>query len=160
MKSLQVWLEEYGESHQNKTNIIIHKICVPLIFISIYFILFSLPFPLDKSMYFNWGNVTYILALVFWFRINVKLGFAFLLFGFILAFTTFVIWVVWFYLSERAMLRYSLIVFILAWIGQFIGHHIEGKKPSFIKDLQFLLIGPIWVVYPRREIKRSLDFDS
>ena len=150
MKSLQVWLEEYGESHQNKTNVIIHKICVPLIFISIYFILFSLPFPLEKSMYLNWANLAYLLALVFWFRINVKLGFAFLLFGFILAFITFVVWVVWFYLSDRAMLRYSFIVFAGAWIGQFIGHHIEGEKPSFIKDLQFLLIGPIWVVFAGR----------
>ena len=35
-------------------------------------------------------------------------------------------------------------LFVVAWIGQFIGHHIEGKKPSFFKDLQFLLIGPAW----------------
>ena len=35
-------------------------------------------------------------------------------------------------------------LFVLAWIGQFYGHKIEGKKPSFFKDLQFLLIGPVW----------------
>jgi uncharacterized membrane protein YGL010W len=40
----------------------------------------------------------------------------------------------------------ALFVFVLAWIGQFIGHKIEGKKPSFIKDIQFLLIGPIWLL--------------
>jgi uncharacterized membrane protein YGL010W len=34
----------------------------------------------------------------------------------------------------------------LAWIGQFYGHKIEGKKPSFLKDLEFLLIGPLWVI--------------
>jgi uncharacterized membrane protein YGL010W len=38
------------------------------------------------------------------------------------------------------------VVFVLAWIGQFIGHHIEGKKPSFFKDIQFLMIGPIWLL--------------
>jgi uncharacterized membrane protein YGL010W len=38
-----------------------------------------------------------------------------------------------------------LLVFILAWVGQFIGHKIEGAKPSFFEDLQFLLIGPLWV---------------
>ena len=37
-------------------------------------------------------------------------------------------------------------VFVLAWIGQFIGHLIEGKRPSFFKDLQFLLIGPAWLM--------------
>ncbi len=40
----------------------------------------------------------------------------------------------------------SLIIFAIAWIGQFYGHKVEGKKPSFIKDLQFLLIGPLWVI--------------
>ena len=34
---------------------------------------------------------------------------------------------------------------MIAWIGQFIGHKIEGAKPSFFEDLQFLLIGPAWV---------------
>lgn len=144
-KSLNDWLAIYGESHQNKTNKLIHKICVPLIFISIYFILFSLPFPLKKNMYLNWATVAYIFALIFWFKLNIKVGLGFLVFGFILAFSTFLVWVFWFYLSERAMLRYSSIVFILAWIGQFIGHKIEGKKPSFLDDLKFLLIGPIWI---------------
>lgn len=40
----------------------------------------------------------------------------------------------------------SVIVFVIAWIGQFVGHQIEGKKPSFFKDLQFLLIGPLWLL--------------
>jgi uncharacterized membrane protein YGL010W len=37
-------------------------------------------------------------------------------------------------------------IFVLAWIGQFIGHKIEGAKPSFLKDIQFLLIGPAWLM--------------
>ena len=40
----------------------------------------------------------------------------------------------------------SLIIFIVAWIGQFIGHKIDGKKPSFLEDIQFLLIGPLWLL--------------
>ncbi len=51
-----------------------------------------------------------------------------------------------FYIDTAFPLLYvSLAIFIIAWIGQFYGHKIEGKKPSFIKDLQFLLIGPAWV---------------
>ena len=37
-------------------------------------------------------------------------------------------------------------IFVVAWIGQFIGHHVEGKKPSFFQDVQFLLIGPVWLM--------------
>ena len=50
----------------------------------------------------------------------------------------------------------SLLVFIIAWAGQFIGHHIEKKRPSFLKDIQFLLIGPLWLlsfIYRKFEIK-------
>ena len=40
----------------------------------------------------------------------------------------------------------SVIIFVGAWVGQFIGHNIEGKKPSFFKDVQFLMIGPMWLL--------------
>lgn len=38
-------------------------------------------------------------------------------------------------------------IFVVAWIAQFYGHHVEGKKPSFFADLQFLMIGPLWLLY-------------
>jgi uncharacterized membrane protein YGL010W len=41
----------------------------------------------------------------------------------------------------------ALILFVIAWVFQFVGHNIEGKKPSFLKDLQFLLIGPAWLMH-------------
>jgi uncharacterized membrane protein YGL010W len=37
-------------------------------------------------------------------------------------------------------------LFVVAWIGQFVGHAIEGKRPSFFKDVQFLMIGPLWLL--------------
>lgn len=49
--------------------------------------------------------------------------------------------------SYAGLALFSLILFVAAWIGQFIGHKIEGKKPSFLEDLQFLLIGPAWLVH-------------
>ena len=47
---------------------------------------------------------------------------------------------------QRPLWIFSVIIFVIAWIGQFIGHKIEGKKPSFVEDLQFLLIGPAWLL--------------
>jgi uncharacterized membrane protein YGL010W len=49
-------------------------------------------------------------------------------------------------LPQDDVLPVSLGVFVIAWIGQFIGHKIEGKKPSFFDDLRFLLIGPLFVL--------------
>ena len=51
--------------------------------------------------------------------------------------------------------EFSLFTFFVAWLFQFIGHRIEGKKPSFFKDLQFLLIGPIWCLVPGLFIKMA-----
>ncbi len=51
--------------------------------------------------------------------------------------------------TELPMVPIYLGIFIVAWIGQFVGHHIEGKAPSFFEDLKFLLIGPLWVFYQR-----------
>jgi uncharacterized membrane protein YGL010W len=144
-KSIETWLAEYGESHQNKTNQWIHKICVPLIFMSIYWILFSIPFPEKRTMFLSMANLVYLFALIFWFRLSVKTGIIFLIIGLLLSITTMFIWIAVFKTLDVPLFRFALIVFILSWIGQFIGHKIEGKKPSFIDDIKFLLIGPIWV---------------
>jgi uncharacterized membrane protein YGL010W len=48
--------------------------------------------------------------------------------------------------SSVPVWQICLALFVLAWIGQFIGHKIEGKKPSFLKDVVFLLIGPAWLM--------------
>ncbi len=147
MKDLATWLSEYGESHQNSTNKTIHYICVPLIFWSIYFMIYSIPFPENKSAYINIANLIYAFALIFWFRLSIKLGVFFLIHGLVLSTTaTFLQYVVFFGYGQNLFIS-SFIVFVLAWIGQFYGHKIEGKKPSFLKDLQFLLIGPAWIIY-------------
>jgi uncharacterized membrane protein YGL010W len=49
--------------------------------------------------------------------------------------------------SNITLLITSVAIFIIAWIGQFYGHKVEGKKPSFLKDVQFLLIGPAWLLH-------------
>ena len=60
------------------------------------------------------------------------------------------------FFNNNELLLLYLLTFIVAWIGQFIGHKIEGKKPAFFKDLQFLLIGPVWLlsfIYNKLNIK-------
>ena len=147
MKELATWLSEYGESHQNSTHKRIHYICVPLIFWSIYFMIYSIPFPENKSAYINIANLVYIFALIFWFRLSIKLGVFFLIHGIFLGvIATFIQYAIFRKFGLNLFIG-SFIVFVLAWIGQFYGHKIEGKKPSFLKDLQFLLIGPAWIIH-------------
>jgi len=147
MKSLQTWFEEYAVSHKNETNIKIHFICVPAIFFSVVGLIMSIPNYgvlsfLNYPIIANWAFLLLVLILIgFYFRLSVKLGFQMLLFSGLCLVGNYII-------SKYVPLFYfSLILFVIAWIGQFYGHKVEGKKPSFIKDLQFLLVGPAWVIY-------------
>ena len=54
--------------------------------------------------------------------------------------------ITWIEIIDPSIWKLSMLIFILAWIGQFIGHKIEGQKPSFFEDIKFLLIGPAWLL--------------
>ena len=147
MRSAQQWFDDYAISHQNQTNITIHYICVPAIFFSVIGLLFSIPktflentLGLYNPLLENWAALATLVILIFYLRLGFW-HFLNMLFLSILS----IIGNYW--LSGFGNLTLiSLAIFIIAWIGQFYGHKIEGKKPSFIKDLQFLLIGPLWVL--------------
>tara|TARA_Y100000782_G_scaffold112941_1_gene144376 strand:+ start:1037 stop:1519 length:483 start_codon:yes stop_codon:yes gene_type:complete len=149
MKSAQEWFDEYAVSHQNPTNKLIHWICVPTIFFSIIGLLVSIPsesmstfLPEPYQAYFNVGTIVILLGLIFYFSISKPLFLGMILFS------AFTLWgnVQLLQLDFMPLWLFSIIIFVAAWIGQFIGHHIEGAKPSFFKDLQFLLVGPAWLM--------------
>ena len=144
MSPAHQWLDQYGESHQNKVNKLLHWICVPLIVVSLIGLLWSIPVPgafQDTSPALNWGTIFLMAAVVYYFIMSISLAFG------ILPFIALVVAAVMWLDSIPAPLPIlSLAIFILAWVGQFIGHWIEGKKPSFFEDLQFLMIGPLWLL--------------
>ena len=127
MKTVTEWFDEYSESHQNKTNKIIHWACVPAILFSIIGILAQFSAMLTALIL--------VLTLVFYARLDLVLAVAMAALLFVMA---------WLIVILPVGLGFYIGVFVIAWIGQFYGHKVEGKKPSFLKDLQFLLIGPLW----------------
>jgi uncharacterized membrane protein YGL010W len=146
MKLVDQLLAQYGESHQNPTNKYIHWICVPLIMFSLVGVLMTIPFPADYSIISHWGAVVLLLALLYYLRLSVTLFLGFILIGGAILWGNHAIYTA---LDENAlhMLYVSLAIFFIAWVGQFYGHKVEGKKPSFLKDIQFLLIGPAWLLH-------------
>ena len=140
---IDVLLDKYGESHQNKTNKLIHWICVPLIFYSIVALIWSIPFPFDWATNFNWASVVLLLILVYYFRLSVSLALGMMLFAFICMTGCIFLSRV----SDSFLWQSAIGIFVIAWIFQFVGHKIEGKKPSFLEDLQYLLIGPAWLMH-------------
>ena len=129
MKAIDQWFDEYGESHRNPVNKLTHWICVPLITFSVLGMLWAIH-PWVAMLVVGASLLFY--AMLSW-QIAAAMLVVSLVMLLILSMMTYVFWP-------------SVAIFVLAWIGQFIGHHIEGKKPSFFKDVQFLLIGPAWLL--------------
>lgn len=130
-RQVQTLIDKYSESHLNHTNEIIHFICVPAIVFSVLGLLWAIhPFVAVGLT---------LLSMVYYFTLSAPFAMGMILMsGAMLA--------VLYALPQSAILPLSIIVFVAAWIGQFIGHKIEGKKPSFFDDLRFLLIGPLFVL--------------
>jgi uncharacterized membrane protein YGL010W len=160
MRTVNDWLGEYAVSHQNPTNKLLHWICVPAIVLAIMGLLWATPVPAvfgAVSPGLNWATVVAGAAIVYYLVLSPRLAL-----GVALAFAGLLLltqalarlpWPLW---------QTSLAIFVVAWIGQFIGHLVEGRRPSFFKDvttrpdgsggsmyfpeLRFLLIGPLWLL--------------
>src|SRR5262249_20874807 len=131
MKTVNQWLAEYGESHQNPSNKLLHWICVPLIVVSLVGLLASLPVPsvfAQISPALNWGTLLLLFGVIYYSAISWSLALGMLVFVAVV-------------LAALALLEKlpgslwiaCVVLFVIAWIGQFIGHHYEGKRPSFFK---------------------------
>lgn len=144
-KSIQVWLDEYGESHQNKLNKAIHWFCVPQIVWTIMVFLYVIPVPdvlLSISTNLNFALIACVFTLVFYSRLSLSLTVGM---GLFLAACYFGM-LMFEQLLPGYLLTFAIGWFVFLWVMQFYGHKVEGKKPSFIEDVQFLMIGPAWLM--------------
>ena len=141
MRNVNALLNEYSESHQNRINKKIHWVCVPAIMFSLLGILWSLPFPVKISPLINWATVLITLSIIYYFFLSWKLSI-----GMFFSSLFMILILQWMDGFTVPLWQFAVAIFIMAWVGQFVGHHIEGKRPSFLKDIQFLLIGPVWLL--------------
>ncbi len=150
MTTMQEWLDAYGESHQNPTNKAVHWICVPVIFFTLMGLLSLIPLGGLKEYvysglapYIHLGTLVIAIGLLFFLRLSFSIALGMLVVSSVVLYLVKVVnlaypdWALWFYIT----------LFVVAWIGQFIGHKVEGQKPSFLDDLKFLLIGPAWLLH-------------
>jgi len=155
MRTATQWLEDYGDSHRNGANKALHWICVPVIAWCVLGFLWLLPFPAGiRALHpvANWAGFAVLAALGYYALLSPRLalGAAPLLLALLWSINLVVQW------GALPLWSVCLFLFVAAWIGQFIGHAIEGKRPSFFKDVQFLMIGPLWLladVYRRLGIR-------
>ncbi len=150
-KEIDVLFDKYAESHQNQTNELIHWICVPLIVFSLLALVWAIPFPHLEFLgryngFVNWASFLIAFSIFYYYKLSPVMSYFMLLLVFIMSFFV-VMLEKWEQGGGPAMWQSALVIFVLSWIGQFIGHKVEGKKPSFLEDVKFLLIGPIWLLH-------------
>jgi len=144
MRPLDEWLDRYAANHHNRANKVLHWICVPPIVLALMGLLWSLPVPAafrNISAWLNWATLAAVAVLAYYFVLSPRLAIGQSIVFAVLLFIT------------RALAHLpvplwisSLAIFVGAWVGQFVGHAVEGKRPSFFEDLQFLLVGPLWLL--------------
>lgn len=151
-RPVDVYFDKYSESHQNHTNEIIHWICVPAIVFSLFGLIWAIPFPYLEFLgkyngYVNWASFLIAFAIYYYYKLSPVLSYFMLLL--IMFFSAGIVSLEKMHNTAGwpQMWQVCLGIFLISWIGQFIGHKIEGKKPSFFDDIKFLLIGPIWLLH-------------
>ncbi len=137
------WLSSYSGDHVNPTNQAIHLVCVPAIVWSVTAALWVIPVPPALAQPGLWMAVAMFFAWLFYWKLSRPLALGMLVLFVAAGFLN--RWLSW-RLGAQGLLWLAVGVFVVAWIGQFIGHKVEGKRPSFFTDLKYLLIGPLWTL--------------
>ena len=150
MRKIDSLLSQYAESHQTKFNKSVHYFCVPAIFFSLVGLISMIPtsefltniVPEYLAPFMHLGTLLIILGSLYYLKLSLPLFFAMLTFSILVLIGIYA-------LQQTSVIPFWTIMlglFIFSWIIQLIGHKHEGKKPSFIKDIQFLMIGPAWTM--------------
>jgi uncharacterized membrane protein YGL010W len=130
-RTIDLLLAQYATSHLHPANELIHCVCVPVIMFSLLGLLWAIH-PVAALAASAWA---------LWYYFHLSRPFALGMLA-----MTFLMLVILAIMPTFTVLPVSIALFVVAWIGQFIGHKIEGKKPSFFDDLRFLLIGPLFIL--------------
>ena len=142
-RTIDQWFAGYAADHRNPVNQAIHVVCVPLIVWSLVAMLWAVPPPGTLFRPGFWAGLAMLAMTLHIYRASRPLGLGmaamFLLFGLTAQ-------ALYGALGAKPLAWLGLFVFIGAWLGQFLGHRIEGRRPSFLTDLHYLLVGPAWVL--------------
>ena len=123
-------LEHYGQSHRDPRNEGIHFFAIPLIMASLLGLMWAahpwlaIVFVAASLVYYARLSLVFLIAMAALSALGLLLVQA----------------------LGNLLLPVSVVVFVAAWIAQFVGHKIEGRKPSFFEDLQYLWVGPLFVL--------------
>ena len=143
MRTIHEWFGSYAADHRNPTNRKIHWVCVPVILWAVIAALWTIP---SRTAYTSdgvWAVLAMLATLIFYRRLSQHIAYAMAV-AFIVSGA--IAWALYHAIGPRNLLILAAVLFVLAWIGQFVGHAIEGRRPAFLTNVVQLLIGPAWLM--------------
>jgi uncharacterized membrane protein YGL010W len=144
MNLAEHWLQSYGVDHTHPGNRLLHWICVPLMVVSVVGLLWSLPVPehfARAPSVLNWGTLFLMATIVYYFLMSLRLALGML--PFLLGVILIVNWLA--ALTPR-LWALCTVLLLVASVGLFVGHQLEGRRGSVLRDLYYLMLGPIWLL--------------
>ncbi|MFM7798003.1 MAG: DUF962 domain-containing protein [Planctomycetota bacterium] len=136
------FFDAYSADHRDATNQLLHVLCVPAIVWSLLALVYCIPLG-EGAPTGLLAAVLAVVAVAFWCWLSLPLGLGA---GVAMALSYWSVAALHAVLGSGGLAVVGAVVFVVAWVGQFIGHHIEGRRPSFFTDLVYLMIGPVWVL--------------
>jgi uncharacterized membrane protein YGL010W len=135
---------EYSDSHTHSLNLLIHWLAVPVIYWCVLALLSTLPFPSAWRLVpgLDWGTIAAVGVSLYMLTLSASLAAGM---G-ILSSLCLAIAAAYSRWGDVPLWQFALFIFVFAWLLQFIGHKIEGRRPAFLRDVQFLLVGPAWLL--------------
>lgn len=141
MTKLEQLLSQYAAYHLNRTNIYTHFVGIPIIVVSLFCLMARAEF-MVAGFPITLALIVMIFSVLYYLKLDLIFG---IIMGLLLAASyPFALWVA--HLSFGAWLGLSIVLFVVGWVFQFIGHFYEKKKPAFVDDLVGLIIGPLFVL--------------
>jgi uncharacterized membrane protein YGL010W len=144
MSNADPWLKRYERDHTHAVNRALHWMCIPVFVASVVGLLWSVPVPgvlRDASPVLNWGTFFLMAAVVYYFILSITLAVGLLPFVMCVA-----VAVAWLDTLSPPLWLVSATAFALAGAGLLAGHAFEDKRVSLFSDLNFLMIGPLWII--------------
>lgn len=141
MKNINEHLAQYKSVHLNKKNIATHCVGVPMIMLSIIVLLSTISFSFGiRELHINLAMILAVVLFLYYMLLHAGLA--------VVALVLLVPLVALGHSLAEGHSPYliAVVLFVVGWIFQFVGHMFEKAKPAFIDDLNQLFIGPLFLV--------------
>lgn len=134
--ALRSHFADYGSFHATPGNKACHTIGIPLIYFSVIALLAHVPLVRFESFAVTLAEPVILAVTVYYLRLDAALGVTMLVVSAVMA-------VVGRFVTVPA----ALVLFVVGWALQFVGHYVyEKKSPAFFRNVTHLLVGPLWIL--------------